>query len=287
MTPMLLPDGVSFRGMTPDDVAAGLRLCRASNWNQTEQDWRFFLTVAPRGALVAEEDGRVIGTVATCPYGAFTWISMVLVDPVARGRGVGTALLQRGLDLAGTHATARLDATPSGEPIYRKVGFSAEYRLARWFLDVKSPIARASGARPLARADWPAIREMDQRAFGAPRLGLLRRLAEEAPEYARTLSRGSAIRGYLFGRHGHSREHLGPLVADGPDTAAALLESVLAEQPSRRFFLDVPDDQQGWRDVLSSIGFAIERPFLRMHRGPLITPGQPSSIYAITGPEFG
>ncbi len=60
MTPMFLPHGVSFREMTPDDIAAGLTLCRASHWNQTEQDWRFFLTTAPRGAIVAEEDGRVI-----------------------------------------------------------------------------------------------------------------------------------------------------------------------------------------------------------------------------------
>ncbi len=213
---------------------------------------------------------------------------MVLVDPAARGKHVGTTLLQRGLELAGADATARLDATPSGEAIYRKLGFAGEYRLARWFLDVKPPpIARRSSARPLAPADWPAIREMDQRAFGASRIGLLQRLADEAPEYARVISRGSHVQGYLFGRHGHNREHLGPLVADGPDTAAALLESTLAEQPDRRFYLDVPDDRQEWRDVLSRMGFAIERPFLRMHRGPLTTPGQPSSIYAIAGPEFG
>lgn len=287
MTPMFPPDGVSFREMTPDDIAAGLRLCRASHWNQTEQDWRFFLTAAPRGALVAEEDGRVIGTVATCPYGPFTWISMVLVDPAARGRRVGTTLLQRGLDLAGGDATARLDATPAGEAIYRTLGFAGEYRLARWFLDVPPPIARRSAARPLAGADWPAIRQLDQRAFGASRLGLLRRLADDAAEYARVIARGSHVQGYLFGRHGHNREHLGPLVADGPDTAAALLESVLAAQPDRRFYLDVPDDRQEWRNVLSSLGFAIERPFLRMHRGALVTPGRPSAMYAIAGPEFG
>jgi predicted N-acetyltransferase YhbS len=285
---MPLPADVSVREMTSDDIAAGLTLCRASNWNQTEQDWRFFLTAAPHGALVAEEDGRVIGTVATLPYGSFTWISMVLVDPVARGRHVGTALLQRGLELAGADATARLDATPSGEAIYRKIGFAGECRLARWFLDVTPPpIARRSNARPLARADWPAIREMDQRAFGASRLGLLQRLADEAPEYARVFLRGGSVQGYLFGRHGHNREHLGPLVADGPDTAAALLDSVLREQPNRRFYVDVPDDRQEWRDVLSRMGFAIERPFVRMYRGPLATPGQPSSIHAIAGPEFG
>jgi predicted N-acetyltransferase YhbS len=290
MAPMFLPTGVSVRDMTPEDIAAGLALCRASHWNQTEQDWRFFLTAAPHGALVAQEDGRVIGTVATLPYGPFTWIAMVLVDPVARGRQVGTGLLRHGLELAGAdaEATVRLDATPSGEAIYGKLGFVGEYRLARWFLDGAAPlIAPRFSARPLAGADWPAIRERDQRTFGASRLRLLQRLADEAPEYARVIPRGTDVQGYLFGRHGHNREHLGPLVADGPDTAAALLQSVLKEQPTRRFYLDVPDDRQEWRDILSEMGFAVERPFLRMHRGPLTTPGQPSWVHAIAGPEFG
>jgi len=284
---MVLPAGVSIRAMTPDDIAAGLSLCRASHWNQTEQDWRFFLAVAPGGALVAEERGQVIGTVATLPYGAFTWISMVLVDPAARGRHVGTTLLQRGLALVGPDATARLDATPAGEAIYRTLGFEAEYRLARWFLDVPPRTALRSLARPLVPADWPAIGEIDACAFGASRLDLLRRLADDAPEYARVLSSGTSVQGYLFGRHGHNREHLGPLVADSPDAAAALLESILADHPTRRFYLDVPDEREAWRGVLSGLGFAIERPFLRMHRGPLTAPGQPASVFTIAGPEFG
>jgi len=289
MTAMVLPSGVSIRAMTFDDVAAGLLLCRASRWNQTEQDWRFFLTAAPHGALVAEEGGRVVGTVATLPYGAFTWISMVLVDPVARGRHIGTTLLQRGLALVDPASTARLDATPAGEVIYRTIGFTGEYRLARWCREAEpsSIAAGRSGARPLTPADWPAIREMDQHAFGASRLGLLQRFAAEAPEYGRVVALGSAVQGYLFGRHGHDREHLGPLVAERPDTATALLDSVLADQPNRRFSLDVPDDRQEWRDVLAARGFTVERPFLRMHRGALTSPGQPSSIHAIAGPEFG
>jgi len=47
------------------------------------------------------------------------------------------------------------------------------------------------------------------------------------------------------------------------------------------------DEREAWRGVLSGLGFAIERPFLRMHRGPLTAPGQPASVFTIAGPEFG
>ena len=289
--------GVLIRAMSAADIPAGLGLCRASHWNQTEHDWLCFLIAAPDGALVAVENGNVIGTVATLPYGPFMWISMVLVDPAARHRGVGTLLLERGLALVPENVVARLDATPAGEVLYRKLGFAAEYGLARLFLDLKhaDALARRSGetakaaatVRPLAIADWPTLHTMDIRAFGASRASLLERLAKEAPEYAWVAERHGRLQGYLLGRHGCVREHLGPLVADTPEAAALLLETCLSAHPERQVFLDVPDDQLAWRARLAEIGFVIERPFLRMHRGRLTAPGQTSQVYAITGPEFG
>jgi GNAT superfamily N-acetyltransferase len=290
---MLPVAGITIRPMAIADIPAGLWLCRASGWNQTERDWQTFLHAAPRGALVAEESGTVVGSVATMPYGRFTWISMVLVDPKARGQGIGTLLLERGLALVAEGSAARLDATPAGEVLYRKLGFTAEYGLARWFLDEARPLQPAPHcadgiARPFEATDWPAVREMDLRAFGASRLGLLDRLAHEAPEYAWVLGRaGGGLCGFLFGRHGYVREHLGPLVADDHQSAGALLDSCLASHPRRAMFIDAPDDQLAWRDALSAAGFAIERPFLRMHRGRLTAPGDPSLIFAIAGPEFG
>lgn len=277
------------REMTSADIPAGLALCRASRWNQTERDWQHFLTSAPHGALVAEHDGHVVGSVATMPYGPFTWISMVLVDPASRGRGIGMTLLNRGLALIPGDVTARLDATPAGEKLYRRLGFAGEIALARWFVDATAPSAPlAPGIRPLHADDWVGIRDMDLRAFGAPRVRLLERLAREAPEYAwvSTDARGP-LRGFVFGRHGHVREHIGPLVADSTETAQALLTACRSAHPDRRFFVDAPDDQRAWTDALSAAGFAIERPFLRMYRGRLSTPGEYKVVYAICGPEFG
>jgi GNAT superfamily N-acetyltransferase len=279
---------VQIRQMSLSDVPAGLRLCRASGWNQTARDWEYFLMASPEGALVAVENGHVIGSVATLPYGPFAWISMVLVDPAARRRGLGTMVLERGLALIPGTTVARLDATPAGEVLYRKLGFVAEYGLARWFLDRnRRPAGVPADARPLALADWPTIHEMDALAFGASRAALLQGLAKQAPEYAWVVERGGRLHGYVFGRHGHVREHLGPLIADDAATAGRLLDACLSANPGRAVFLDAPDDQVAWRAELVERAFAIERPFLRMHRGRLETPGEPSQIYAIAGPEFG
>jgi GNAT superfamily N-acetyltransferase len=284
---MTSPADVLIREMSVADIPAGLALCRASGWNQTERDWQYFLASAPHGALAAVEKGRVIGSVATLSYGPFAWISMVLVDPAARRRGVGTQLLDRGLALIQEPTAARLDATPAGEALYRKLGFVAEYGVTRWFLDVKRRgKARRMEARPLTSADWPAIQEMDDCAFGALRGTLLKRMAEEAPEYAWVAERDGRLQGYLLGRHGHVREHLGPLIAATADIAERLLDACLHAYPERSVFLDAPDDQHSWRAALVERGFAVERPFLRMYRGRL-TPGQPPLVYAITGPEFG
>jgi len=280
---------VHVREMTIADIPAGLALCRASRWNQTERDWQHFLTSAPHGALVAEHEGQVVGSVATMPYGPFTWISMVLVDPAVRGRGIGMTLLHRGLALIPDNVTARLDATPAGEKLYARLGFAGELALARWFVDAGAPTGPiAPGVRPLQPDDWPRVRDLDLRAFGAARVRLLDRLAREATEYAWIANDAhGGLRGFVLGRHGHVREQIGPLVADSTETAQTLLAACHSAHPDRRFFVDAPDDQRAWTGALSAAGFAIERPFLRMYRGQLTSPGQGQLVFAITGPEFG
>lgn len=291
MTP---PPGLTFRPMRVADIPAGLALCRASRWNQVDRDWRHFLEVSPNAATVAVIDGRVVGTVALRPYGPFTWISMVLVDPTVRGRGIGTQLLERGLAAIPTSVCARLDATPAGQVIYDKLGFVPEYGLARWFRDTgrgheRPPTSTSSPGRtrPLVEADWRFVRALDAKAFGASRADLLSHLAVGAPEYAFVSEHDGRIEGFLFGRHGHVREHLGPLVADSDATASALLAEALAAVGARGVFVDVPDAQAAWRGVLASLGFSIERPFLRMRRGPLADTGLLSAVFAMAGPELG
>jgi GNAT superfamily N-acetyltransferase len=262
---------MTIRPMTHNDIADGLRLCRASNWNQLDDDWHFFLDHG--GARLAVDDGdKVVGSVAWLPFGDdFAWLSMMLVDPAVRRGGIGSRLMEAALaELEGR--TVRLDATPAGEPMYRKFGFVTEYPLGRCVVSEGRP---AQGFRPMTTDDLPAIFARDREVFGADRSGLLADLYRRAPEYA-WIGRDA----YCFGRPGHIHPQIGPVVASDFETAEDLVDHVVHIHGGREFFID-PTQMKG------GLIYPVVRPFLRMCLGGVRQFGDLHRQYAITGPEFG
>lgn len=265
-----------LRRMTTADVAGGMALTEAAGWNQTERDWRLFLERNPQGSCCAEgEDGRVMGTAATLDYGPFAWVSMVLVEAGQRGKGLGSALFARALELVEEVGCVRLDATPLGEPVYRKLGFVDEYELARW---ERAPgMEVQTGAEVRAMEDVGEVAALDAAVFGADRRWLLEWLREGAPHLA--LRCGD---GFLLGREGRRFTHLGPLACTGEaEVRALLMAGVAATQ--RTVVVDAP---AGWSGVLEALGFRRQRPLLRMRRGGA-APALDGRMAAIAGPELG
>ena len=126
---------IRLRLLTPRDLAFAEVVRAAAGWNQTPADWRRFLELEPSGCFLAEWEGAPAGTATTLVHGPeLAWIGMVLVHPDYRRRGIGRALLEHCLG----HLQARgvqcikLDATPLGQPVYERLGFRAEWTLARW-----------------------------------------------------------------------------------------------------------------------------------------------------------
>jgi GNAT superfamily N-acetyltransferase len=286
--PARLLETVQLRRMHRADIESGLRLCRAANWNQVAADWDLFLAASPGGCHVAvREDGTVIGSVATIRYGnAFSWISMVLVDPRHRRAGLGTRLLHAALATLDGVPSIRLDATPAGHAVYLPLGFHEEYHLQRMERAAgPSPITCDRVARPMTEADLERVLTQDRAAFGGDRRRVLEMLYREAPEYAWVTGR-SGIDGYLFGRHGYMFEHLGPLVGHDVTSARRLVACCLARHTSQPFIIDAPLHSP-WIDWLALQGFAVQRPFIRMCRGVPRFHERLDRMFAITGPEFG
>lgn len=277
-----------LRPMTPEDIPEGLRLCRAAGWNQREADWHALLGLNPGGFVAAVSDGAVVGTGGSVRYGtSLAWVCMILVDPAARGQGIGTRIMKELLEKLEGVAVVGLDATPRGRPVYLKLGFGDARPLARFEARLSSPVVRPAGVRPLTRADLPAVLAWDREAFGADRGPLLRWAFGEAPEYAWCADGAGGLAGYSFGRHGHNAEHLGPVVARGLQAARGLVAAGLGSASGRAVFVDAPREPAEWGSALGELGFVEQRPFTRMYRGDAQEPGRPQELFAVVGPEFG
>jgi GNAT superfamily N-acetyltransferase len=283
------PAAIALRAMTPDDIAGGLDLCHASRWNQLEEDWRFFVDSPRSGAVLAEDGGRVLGTAAWLSHGDLVWIAMMLVDPTRRGSGLGSRLLASALSSLTGASCIGLDATPAGEPLYRRFDFVPGCSLARMKVVVNARrLPPPDGtARPMLGGDLPAVCRHDCDTFGADRSRLLGMLFSRAPEYAWVAGEPPAVHGYCFGRPGYLYPQIGPIVARDGRLARELLTRSLTPFHGREFAMDVPLVDAEWLDFVQSFGFVEERRFLRMFLRGHVHPGIPRRQYAICGPEFG
>jgi ribosomal protein S18 acetylase RimI-like enzyme len=276
--------------MTTRDIPGGVRLNTLAGWNQTEADWSRFLVASPHGCFVMEDGAKVVGTVATLPFeNRFAWISMVLVDPVYRNRGIGTELLRRAiehLDDAGI-PTLKLDATPLGKPLYEKLGFVSEYEIERWNLHRTVEEWPAASAEIVPAEMLAEILEYDRQIFGADRSNLLRSLAEWSPDLTLAVAQGTRLQGYVFGRRGLFADHLGPWMTKDRDTVKIILTDFLRRSSRDTVIVDALQSNKLAGETLRDNGFTIARRLTRMYRGPNAFPGQPELLCAILGPEFG
>jgi GNAT superfamily N-acetyltransferase len=278
--------------LTPGDLADANALVGEAGWNQVAADWSIFLDLGTVHAI-RNEAGRVVATAATLPYGGrFAWISMVLVAPDYRRRGLARRLLHRCVrDIAGAGLVPILDATPAGRNVYVGLGFEdawSYHRLARTSRkDITEPVP-PDGIRivPIDDGIFGELRRYDAAAFGADRGTVLARLRGRVPGADLVALRGDMVCGLLLGRDGRSATQLGPLVADDPVIARSLLARGLGVAAGP-VYIDLLDTQAETRAWLETQDFAAQRPLTRMLHGRSSDFSDVARTFAVAGPELG
>jgi GNAT superfamily N-acetyltransferase len=274
--------------MTAADVPLGMRLKQQAGWNQTEADWRRFLDLEPDGCFVAELDGAAVGTTVTCVFGPVAWVAMVLVDAAVRGRGVGTALMRHALDYLDARGvrTVRLDATPLGQPIYEKLGFAADFTLAR-YAGVLPPAPAAPGeVEPVAAVGLASLLRLDADVTRTTRVEALMRIYAENEASFRVVRRGDEVIAFLGSRPGAKATQVGPWAATDEPAARLLLNDACARLAAQSVFIDVPLPNAAAIAAVGSTGLTPQRQLLRMTRGEPLRE-RVEMLWASSGPEKG
>ena len=251
-----------IRSLQPEDIRFGEQLCEIAGWNQVTDDWTRLLDYEPRGCFVGWLNDRPVGTVTTTSYGQkLAWIGMMLVHPDARRQGVGTELMRTALNYLAKRdvAVVKLDATPLGYPVYQRLGFVDEWPFHRWRREGKgNPRRRVGAADPAGSGAILRMKdfELDLDAFGVNRGAMLESLATESAVVTHTA-------GFGMLRPGRTAAHLGPVIAQDPQDAQAIIDELLSLTDAPVIW-DVPGPNADAADLAESLGFQPMRELTRM-----------------------
>jgi creatinine amidohydrolase/Fe(II)-dependent formamide hydrolase-like protein/ribosomal protein S18 acetylase RimI-like enzyme len=281
--------GLAIRSMTSSDIPEVMRLKTIAGWNQIEADWDLYLNLSPQGCFVMVHLGRPVGTITTVNYGnILSWIGMVIVDPEYRRMGIASRLMNHAIKSLADCKIIKLDATPEGNTVYNKLGFVDEYTLSRmtgtgFLSDIKSN----NTVRLMTSVDLIEINKMDIDIFGVERSNVINHLYDTSPDNCFILINNNSITAYCFTRPGINYTQLGPICALNSSDAISITAEVLKSLHGNPVVIDVPDSQDEYKSWLQNIGFAFQRPFIRMAKGNNPQSKQISKIFAIAGPELG
>jgi len=277
---------LTLRPLAETDLAAAAMLTDSFRWPHRLADWEFMFGLGD--GVASDLDGRLAATGMLWRYGTdHAAIGMVAVAPELQGKGIGRAVMERLLAMAGERAVA-LNATEAGEQLYRSLGFVTQGCVRQMQGDVPQTALQAlpqgDRLRPAGRSDPDMLIALDRQACGLNRALLIGALMQAGTTVV--LDRGGDAVGFAVQRHFGRGQVIGPVVAFDAGGAKALIGHFLNTGPGQFVRIDVPEES-GLVDWLAQIGLADAGPAIHMVRGKVPDRTGPAQRFAMASQAFG
>ncbi len=239
-----------------------------------------FLNVEGAGWVMVRRAGRVVSVGAWIGYptGGFGWIGLVATEPHAQGGGLGRVITEALIErLRGMGCAAVLDGSPSGAPLYERMGFSdfglshALAAPAQIVLPTSAALAsRLKGVQvvPIVGEVTETVLSFDKRSFGADRGSLLSYLLKASPGRCVAALSEAGLIGYGVAQD----DLIGPVVADSAIALQAIVQSLHSLDFGSTPSLLVPPEC-AFLPALMELGFTSTRTLRRQHLGIRDLPG--------------
>lgn len=290
MTTMATPagqhgdDDVMLVPLANEHLEGALRLSQEMSWPYRLEDWALALELG-QGFVLRDSAGTVIATAAWWAYGEdHASAGMIIVGKAAQGRGHGARLMDA--LLAAAHPrTITLNSTVEGLALYERRGF-VSIGVIQQHQGVPGEHHRAPQAslvRVMAPSDAGAVARLDRQATGWTRRRMLDRLIQAGD--GDVLVRDGEPHAYAISRRFGRGHVIGPVVAESPADARALIEAALARLGPVFVRVDTAATSQ-LGDWLESIGLPQVGDATTMVKGPQIPPAGPARMFALANQSF-
>lgn len=233
--------------MTRTELDLAVEWAAREGWNPGLHDAQPFWETDPEGFVAAELDGELAGMGSTVSYGGrYGFMGFFIVRPDLRRHRLGDVLYHHLCDRMRSRlepgAPIGIDGVYAMAPWYAKGGFQLAHRDVRFEFQGAPPVEAPAGIVPLAGVDPASVEAYDALHFPAPRPGFLARWIRQPGVVALAVpGAGGKIEGLGVLRPCRTGHKVGPLLANDPQTAEALLAGLAVHARGGPMYLDVPE----------------------------------------------
>ncbi|MFF1465562.1 GNAT family N-acetyltransferase [Streptomyces sp. NPDC058330] len=271
-----------------DDITMLGDWAHEEGWNPGLTDGQAFFTADPCGFLIGRLDGEPVTSVSVVRYGdSFGFLGFYLTRPSLRGRGYGLRTWHAGTArLAGR--TVGLDGVPAQQDNYRRSGFRTAWGNARYEGVAPAGIAPPAGVTLIDARALPFVRlaAYDRRFFPEARDSFLAPWITAPGRTALAAVRDGELAGFAVLRACREASRVGPLHADSPEVAGALVSALAAGAPDVPVAIDVPDINPAAVRLAEQLGLTPSFDTARMYTGP-VPEFDRAGVFGITSLELG
>ncbi|SEB98331.1 GNAT family N-acetyltransferase [Streptomyces sp. TLI_105] len=284
------PSGsLSVSSATPQDWALVRSWAAAEGWNPGLSDVPAFFAQDPAGFFLGRVDGEPVSAISVVNYDdSYAFLGFYLVRPELRGLGHGLATWRAALAHAGGRAVG-LDGVPAQQDNYRRSGFTTAYRTARYVGEVPAPERPVAGVVAAEQIDPAALAAYDGVCHHADRPRFLSTWLTTPGHRALARVTDGRLTGYGVVRPAQDEARVGPLFADTPADAAALLDGLAAEARefgAARIAVDMPEANPAAARLAQDRGLEPTFETARMYTGP-VRPVARERVFGVTTLELG
>jgi ribosomal-protein-alanine N-acetyltransferase len=292
---------LTIRPLAPADIPTVTAWARREGFAPGAGDVEIYRQTDRQGVWVGWLDEEPVGCIAGVRYNAaYGFIGLFLVVPHHRGKGYGVQLWRQALDHLADVACIGLEAAPDRVADYAGWGFLPASPTTRWRRLGAAGPPREPVDAPTSEGTWcvvggdaipdRAVQRFDARREPSPRPHFLRQwLHHPSGTVQALIDRRGVCHG--FGRlrpclltRGEGWR-IGPLVADHPAAARAVLEGLLQNHPGV-VLIDAPGANGQGPPLLEALGFVPCSQTLRMYRGRRPV-GSLEEVYGLACLELG
>jgi len=252
-----------------DDVQRMARWAGDEGWNPGNTDAHAFFVADPGAFLIGRLDSEPVVCISVVKYGAaFGFLGFYIARPAVRGKGYGIKVWQAGVARLGGRNVG-LDGVVAQQANYRKSGFRLAWNNVRHegAPGAAQPPADVSlvDARSVA---FDKLAAYDRRFFPEARDSFLASWISLPERAAIVAERDGKLTGFAVMRACQAASRVGPLFADSPEIAAALVSALAAKTGATAVAIDMPDINKKTSNLADQLGLKPAFETARMYTGP-------------------